>query len=83
MPIPTYGAAPLAKTFLIVRVLSLVALLTMVGITEDFVRQIVNANIDPPKEIIGTLTVVSNSGRGYEHLTDNISDINSSLVLPH
>lgn len=59
MPIPTYGAAPLAKTFVLVRGLSLVAIVLVVGLTANFVSEIVSTNVDPPKEIVGTLTIVS------------------------
>ncbi|KAK4504495.1 hypothetical protein PRZ48_005411 [Zasmidium cellare] len=57
MPVPDYGAAPLAKTFLLLRALSVIAMITIVGITANFVSQIVASNIEPPKEIIGTLVV--------------------------
>ena len=59
MPIPDYGALPLAKTFLAVRGLSLVAMIGIVGMTANFVSEIVAAGISPPKEIVGTLTIVS------------------------
>nr|OQO24454.1 hypothetical protein B0A51_08563 [Rachicladosporium sp. CCFEE 5018] len=59
MPLPTYGAAPLAKTFMLVRILSLIAMVTIIGLTANFVSQIVSTNIEPPKEIVGTLSVTS------------------------
>lgn len=59
MPIPDYGALPLAKTFLIVRGLSLVAMVGIVGMTANFVSEIVSTNVSPPQEIIGTLSIVS------------------------
>jgi len=52
-------SAPLAKTFLISRGLSIVAMIAIVGMTAHFVSQLVDSNIDPPREIVGTLTVVS------------------------
>jgi hypothetical protein len=52
-------SAPLAKTFLISRGLSIVAMISIVGMTAHFVSQLVDSNIDPPREIVGTLTVVS------------------------
>jgi hypothetical protein len=52
------SSAPLAKTFLISRGLSIVAMITIVGITAHFVSKLVDSNIDPPREIVGTLTVV-------------------------
>ncbi|GAB7365107.1 hypothetical protein MBLNU230_g6197t1 [Neophaeotheca triangularis] len=59
MPIPTYGAAPLAKSFLLVRGLSLVAMISIVGMTAHFVSQIVSINVEAPEEVIGTLAVTS------------------------
>jgi hypothetical protein len=53
------SSAPLAKTFLISRGLSIVAMVSIVGLTAHFVSQLVDSNIDPPREIVGTLTVVS------------------------
>jgi hypothetical protein len=53
------SSAPLAKTFLISRGLSIVAMVSIVGMTAHFVSQLVDGNIDPPREIVGTLTVVS------------------------
>lgn len=61
MPVPDYGAAPLAKTFLLVRGLSLIAMIAIVGMTANFVSQIVSSNIEPPKEIVGTLVIVRTS----------------------
>jgi hypothetical protein len=60
MPIPDYGAAPLAKTFMLVRGLSLIAMVCVVGLTANFVSEIVSTNVEAPREIIGTLTIVSN-----------------------
>ena len=58
MPVPDYGAAPLAKTFMLVRGLSLFAMVLIVGLTANFISEIVSTNVDPPKEIVGTLTIV-------------------------
>lgn len=58
MAIPDYGAAPLAKTFVLVRGLSLVAMVSIVGLTANFVAEIVATNVDPPREIVATLTIV-------------------------
>ncbi|KAK5006986.1 hypothetical protein LTR28_005813 [Elasticomyces elasticus] len=59
MQIPSYGAAPLSAIFLIVRVLSFLSMVIIVGITANFVSEIVSTNIEPPKEIVGTLSVTS------------------------
>lgn len=53
------SSAPLARTFLISRGLSVVAMVSIVGMTAHFVSQLVSSNIDPPREIVGTLTVTS------------------------
>lgn len=58
MPIPAYGAAPLSKTFFVVRVMQVIAMITIVGMTANFVSQIVTSGIEAPKEIVGTLSVV-------------------------
>jgi hypothetical protein len=58
MPVPDYGAAPLAKTFVLVRVLSLISMIAIVGMTSNFVAQIVASHISPPREIVATLSIV-------------------------
>lgn len=58
MPIPTYGAAPLSKMFALVRILQVVAMIVIIGITSNFVSMIVSTGIEPPKEFVGTLSVV-------------------------
>jgi len=63
MSLSNTGSAPLAKTFLIARGLSLVAMIAIVGMTAHFVSQLVDSNIDPPREIVGTLSVVSHPER--------------------
>lgn len=55
------SSAPLAKNFLIARGLSVVAMVAIVGMTAHFVSQLVDSNIDPPREIVGTLSVVSHN----------------------
>ncbi|KAK0258078.1 hypothetical protein B0A54_07139 [Friedmanniomyces endolithicus] len=40
MPVPDYGAAPLAKTFMLVRGLALFAMVCIVGLTANFVAEI-------------------------------------------
>ena len=58
MPVPSYGAAPLAKTFLLLRAFQLLSFLIIIGITANFVSEIVNNHYVVAKEIVGTLTVV-------------------------
>ena len=59
MPVPEYGAAPLAKSFVLARGLALVAMICIVGLTANFVSEIVSTNVDPPKEVVATLSIVS------------------------
>jgi hypothetical protein len=58
MQIPSYGAAPISATFLIARVLQLVFLIIILGMTANFVNGMVMANHDPSKEIVGALVIV-------------------------
>jgi len=61
MPVPDYGALPLAKFFLLCRMLSLIAMASIVGITADFVSEIVSTNLAPPREVVAALTIVRSS----------------------
>lgn len=60
MPVPSYGAMPLSKMFLAVRVLQAICMIIVIGITSNFVQMIVTTGVEPPKEFVGTLSVVSN-----------------------
>ncbi|KAF2018012.1 hypothetical protein BU24DRAFT_421038 [Aaosphaeria arxii CBS 175.79] len=55
--IPSYGAAPLSKLFCLTRVLQVVAMIVIIGITSNFVDLIVSTGVEPPKEFVGTLSV--------------------------
>lgn len=59
MPIPSYGAAPLSKTFALVRMIQVVAMVCIVGLAANFVSEIVSSYMEPPKEFVGTLSIVS------------------------
>jgi len=59
MPVPSYGAMPLSKMFLAVRVLQAICMIIVIGITSNFVQMIVTTGVEPPKEFVGTLSVVS------------------------
>jgi hypothetical protein len=61
MPVPSYGALPLSETFLCIRGLSLVAMVGIVGLTANFVAAINSVGIEPPREIVGTLSIVGDS----------------------
>ena len=59
MPVPTYGAAPISNTFLLVRVLQIISMMIVIGIASNFVSLIVNSGVEAPQEFVGTLSVVS------------------------
>ncbi|KAI9654230.1 MAG: hypothetical protein M1821_006758 [Bathelium mastoideum] len=59
MPVPSYGALPLAKFFLLVRGLELFCMVFIVGFTANFVAEINSQNATPPKEVVGTLSITS------------------------
>ena len=58
MAIPSYGAAPLSATFLIVRVLQFISMIVILGLTGNFVNEMVMENHNPSREIVGTLSIV-------------------------
>ena len=53
---PNYGA--LGATFKSVRILQAVCLIAIIGMTANFVSNIVSSNQTPPNVLIGTLSVV-------------------------
>lgn len=55
-PRPNYGA--IGGTFVSVRALQVISMLTIIGITSNFISEMVNANLTAPQELIGTLSVV-------------------------
>jgi len=59
MPIPSYGAAPLSATFLMVRVAQLISMIIILGLTGNFVNEMVMAGLQPSKEIVGTLSITA------------------------
>ena len=59
MAIPTYGAAPIAVTFLACRALQLAFLIVIIGMTANFINGMVMANHDPSREIVGALVITS------------------------
>ena len=59
MPLPSYGAPPLAKVFILVRALEVFCIIFIVAFTANFVAEINSQNATPPREVIGTLSVVS------------------------
>jgi hypothetical protein len=54
---PQLGA--LGAAFTVVRAMQIVCLISIIGMTSNFVSEMVTANQKPPQVIIGTLSVVS------------------------
>jgi hypothetical protein len=79
MPLPTYGAAPLSKTFALVRILQVISMIIIVGISANFVSEIVAAGIPAPKEVVGTLTIVRTAMKFFK----NISTYQYRLASQH
>jgi hypothetical protein len=48
---------PLSKTFLLVRIMQVLAMIIIIGITSNFVSLIVSTGMEPPKEFVGALSV--------------------------
>lgn len=67
MPVPSYGAMPISKTFLFVRVLQVISMIIVIGITSNFVSLIVSSGVEAPKEFVGTLSVVSTPTGSLQH----------------
>ncbi|KAK7186651.1 hypothetical protein DPSP01_001007 [Paraphaeosphaeria sporulosa] len=57
MPVPSYGAMPLSKTFLLVRIMQVISMVVIIGITSNFIGNIVNLGVEPPKEFVGTISI--------------------------
>lgn len=57
MQIPQYGAGPLSATFLMTRALQLVSFIGIIGMTANFVNDIVVNMQTPPPEVVGTLSI--------------------------
>ena len=56
---PNYGA--LGATFKIVRILQAISMIAIIGMTANFISEMVSSNQTPPDVLIGTLSVVSDS----------------------
>jgi hypothetical protein len=52
---------PLSKMFLAVRILQAICMVIVIGICSNFIQMIVTTGVEPPKEFVGTLSVVSTS----------------------
>lgn len=53
---PKYGA--LGATFMIARIIQACCLTAIIGLTANFIAEIVNSDLAPPGIFIGTITVV-------------------------
>lgn len=51
----------LGASFKIVRVLQAVSLIAIIGMTGNFIAEIVSRSITPPKVLVGTISVVRKS----------------------
>jgi hypothetical protein len=59
MQIPSYGAHPLSLTFLSVRIAQLISMMAIIGLTGNFINEMVMANFAPSNEIVGTISITS------------------------
>jgi hypothetical protein len=59
MAIPTYGAKPIALTFLGCRAFQLTFLIVIIGMAANFINAMVMDNHDPSREIVGALVITS------------------------
>lgn len=55
-PRPNHGAV--GATFLCARAMQIISLLCAIGLTSNFVSEIVSSNLEAPRELVGTLSVV-------------------------
>ena len=65
MPVPSYNAMPLSKMFLGARVLQAICMVLVIGICSNFIQMIVTTGVEPPKEFVGTLSVVRTTLHHY------------------
>jgi hypothetical protein len=72
---------PLSKMFLGVRVLQALCMVIAIGITSNFVQMIVTTGVEPPKEFVGTLSVVSSNTRSCELTTNHHQTCIATLYI--
>jgi hypothetical protein len=56
---PSQNLGALGATFTVVRAMQAICLITIIGMTSNFVSDIVTSDQTPPSALIGTLSVVS------------------------
>ena len=84
MPAPAFGA--LGMTFTVVRGMQAACLISIIGMTANFISEMVSADNTPPSVLIGTLSVVSSTQSSLytAPITSNIpTDMHSSPLLRH
>ncbi|KAF2006322.1 hypothetical protein P154DRAFT_256930 [Amniculicola lignicola CBS 123094] len=57
MPVPSYGALPLSQLFCLVRIMQVLSMIIVIGLSSNFISLIVSVGIEPPQEFVGTLSV--------------------------
>lgn len=63
---PRYGA--LGATFLIARAIQACSLIAIIGLTANFIAEIVRYDAKPPDIFIGTITVVRSQIQKIHHI---------------
>jgi hypothetical protein len=79
MTMPKHGA--LGATFTVVRGMQGIALISIIGMTANFIAEMVSTNNTPPSVLIGTLSVVSflHKSNHYRRLTQ--ADYHRRFIL--
>lgn len=75
MPVPSYGAMPLSKTFCFVRILQVLSMIIIIGISANFISMIVSTGVEAPKEFVGTLSVVGVLVLVSKRITDPLAGL--------
>lgn len=65
MPVPNLGV--LGMTYTVMRGMQIVSLISIIGMTANFISEMVNADTVPPKILIATLSIVSPCPLAYLH----------------
>jgi hypothetical protein len=81
MGAPQYGA--LGATFTVVRGLQVISLISIIGMTANFIAMMVSVNTAPPNVLIGTLSVVSSPSSFHQPNAKSTIDLYCRIVLRH
>jgi hypothetical protein len=79
MPVQRSGA--LETTFAVSRGVQIISLIAIIGMSANFIAEMVNTNQSPPHVLIGTLTVVRSSRPLTHGSTNSIIDMRRSSLL--